>query len=92
MPGCILITLLKGVVYKENSGGPRIEPCGTSNSRSCNSERVDPSLIQYYKHLMRMCSMSLVSTYISVTVLHASVLFPINVNTKIISYQSKVMI
>ena len=27
MLGCIPVTLLKGVVYNENSGGPRTEPC-----------------------------------------------------------------
>ena len=30
MSGCIPITLQKGEVYKENSRGPRTEPCGTS--------------------------------------------------------------
>ena len=34
MSGCIPITLLKGVVYKENSTGRR--PCGTPNSSSHN--------------------------------------------------------
>ena len=39
---CLRITLLKGMVYKEKSRGPRIHPCGTPNNSSCNSERVDP--------------------------------------------------
>ena len=33
MSGCVPITLLKGVVYKENSRGPRIELCGYSKQQ-----------------------------------------------------------
>ena len=38
---CIPITLLKGVVYKENNSGPRTEPCEIPNNSSSNSERDD---------------------------------------------------
>ena len=39
--------LLKGVVYKEDSRGPKTEPCGTPISNSRNSERVDPIIIAW---------------------------------------------
>ena len=45
MLGCLPVTLLDGVVYKENSRGPRLECCGTPNNSSHNSERVDVILI-----------------------------------------------
>ena len=45
--GCIPISLLKGVVCKGNSKGPRTEPCGTPNSSSHNSEMADSILIAW---------------------------------------------
>ena len=38
------VTILKGMVYKDNSRGPRTEPCGTPNSNSPNRERASPIL------------------------------------------------
>ena len=42
---CFPITLLKGVVYGEDSNQPKTEPCGTPNISSHNSERAESVLI-----------------------------------------------
>ena len=54
MLGCIPIILLKGVVCKENSRRPRTESCGTPNSSSHHSERIDSILIAWsWEHVTK---------------------------------------
>ena len=51
--GCLPIILLKGVLYRENSRGPRTEHYGMPNNSSHNSERVDPIFIAWNQWLRK---------------------------------------
>ena len=45
----------KGVVYNENSKGPRTEPWGMPNRSLQTSDKVDPIFIDWYLSVMFVC-------------------------------------